>query len=450
MGDRKFYLYKRKNGTYYAELLSQDGTRVLYRSTGSKNRDNALLTVAGWLKDGTPTKGRTTPLKEAANFQSVLKFLKTGDIDGEQALELAQVLKGRGLLSIGISPASHIGFVSFLRDFWNYETSFYLKDKIAHGGHITKRTCRQAQNMIEKDWAAYFQNKTLSEVTRKDLRQFGLSLQKRIAGKTINNVLSIGTRALKWAYFEKMIPENIVEGLGGFVGGETKRDIFSTEETEILFNEKHWNDKMAYAAALLAETSGLRNGEIRALRGADIGDKLYSVKTENGNIQDVYMLYVRHGWNHLDGLKDTKNHEAGTVHLLPQVREKLFALLEQNPHDIKSEEKFIFWGTKPDRPCGAQRLLNGLRYAIEQAGIDIAGRKIDLHSFRHENGTSLLKKTKDIKKVAKSLRHKSIKMTERYTDHATTDEMENEVASTGAIAAEVFANILSFPTSKAI
>jgi len=43
---------------------------VLYRSTGSKNHNEALLTVAGWLKDGVPTKAKPKSVKEAADFQS--------------------------------------------------------------------------------------------------------------------------------------------------------------------------------------------------------------------------------------------------------------------------------------------------------------------------------------------------------------------------------------------
>ncbi|MCL2472898.1 MAG: hypothetical protein FWF26_04395 [Treponema sp.] len=296
MGDRKFYLYRRKSGVYYAELLSQDGLRVLYRSTGSKNRDTALFAVAGWLKEGIPIKGRVKPLKEAANFQSAMKYLKVGDLNEAQALEIAQELKKRGLLAFGISSASQGNqvFVSYLREFWCYETSAYITDKKMHGKSITRRTCRCAQNMINKDWAHFFRDKLISEVTRQDLREFGFSLRERLAGKSINNVLSVGVKALKWAYQEKMIPENITEGLGGFTGGGKARDILTEEETEKLFNETYWNDKKAYAAALLAETSGLRNGEIRALRAADIGDKLYSVKTESGNIQNVYMLFVKH------------------------------------------------------------------------------------------------------------------------------------------------------------
>ena len=447
MGDRRFYLYPR-NGIYYAEILDPEtGVKISYRSTRTGNRDEAAAIVGRWLAEGIPTKDRVKPVKEAADFSSVLKFLKTGDIDETEALEIAQALKNRGLLTMGVFPGTQgkQRFIQFLRDFWNYESSVYLEDRRAHGKNITRRTCRQAQNMIDKDWESYFGDKTVAEIARQDLRKFGISLKKRLAGKTVNNVLHVGLAALRWGYREKMIPENITEGLGGFTGGGRKRDIFTEKETEKLFNEKHWKDKTAYAAALLAATSGLRNGEIRALRGADVGDKLYTVKTENGDTQGVYMLYVRHGWNYLDTLKPTKNEEEGTVHLLPQVRDKLLELLEENPYtEIEKAERFLFWGIKKDRPCGAQRLLNGLHYAMKQAEIELGGRNIDLHSFRHENGTVLLRKTKDIKKVAKSLRHKSLKMTEHYTDHVDLEE----VAAMGAVAADTFKKILRFAGKK--
>ena len=452
---RSFYVYP-KNGTYHAEIIdSETGAKICYRTTGTKNRDEAMLMVAGWLRDGIPArkKGRppiyrkpeTQTVEAVAGLAAILKCIeKTTDLDEIGALEIAQALKKRRLLALGVSPATQgrQEFIKFLREFWDYDNSPYFEDLRMRGKSITLRTCRGAKNIIEKHWQPHFKDKTLGEVTRADLRKLGRSLRDRLAGKSINNVISIGVKALRWAYREKMIPEDVTLDLGGFSGGGKKRDIFTPEETENLFIENNWADKMAYAAALLAVTAGLRNGEIRALRGEDIGDKLYSIKTESGVTQNVYMLYVRHGWNFLDGLKSPKNGEEGTVHLLPEIRKLLLSLLEENPYlDIEKGKRFIFWGIKKDRPCGAQRLLKGLRSAIKKAEIDIAGRKLDLHSFRHENGTVLVKKTGDIRKVSKSLRHKTLKMTEHYTNHVN----EEDVAEMGAVAAEAFSNIVNQP-----
>jgi integrase len=241
-----------------------------------------------------------------------------------------------------------------------------------------------------------------------------------------------------------MIPEDVTKGLGGFAGGGKKRDILTMEETAKLFDEKHWNNKAAYVAALLAATSGLRNGEIRALKAADIGDVLFSVKTESGEPRDVYLLHVRHGWNYKDGLKLPKNNEESAIHLLPEIRELLLDLLKTNPYNIEDSEKFIFWDIKENRPCGAQRLLKGLYHAIKEAKINLAGRKVDLHSFRHLSGTALVKATGDIRKVQKALRHKSVKATQIYIDH----EAASDIAETGAIAAEVFSGIIKSPVRK--
>ena len=455
---RSFYVYKNNNGKFTAEFLDpKTGIRICFRTVEAKSFTEATEIAAGWVHNGIPKRkrGRTPvyvkPIIQSAQvltgIAAILKAIEnTPDLDQTGAMEIARALKIRGLLTLGTSPASQgkQDFIDFLRNFWDYDNSLYLKDRRAHGKDITLRTCADNQASIKRDWEPYFAGKKLVEITRQDLKLFGIALREQVAGKTVNNRLLVGTKALRWAYLEKMIPEDVTEKLGGFAGGGKKRDILTLEETAKLFDEKHWENKTAYVAALLAATSGLRNGEIRALKAADIGDTLYSVKTESGEIRDVYLLHIRHGWNYKDGLKLPKNNEEGTVHLLPEIRDLLLDLLKTNPHDIDATERFIFWGIKKNRPCGAQRLLNGLRHAIKEAKIDLAGRKVDLHSFRHLSGTALVKATGDIRKVQKALRHKSVKATQIYIDH----EVAADIIETGAIAAKVFSGIIKSPVRK--
>ena len=56
----------------------------------------------------------------------------------------------------------------------------------------------------------------------------------------------------------------------------------------------------------------------------------------------------------------------------------------------------------------------------------------------------MVKATGDIRKVQKALRHKSVKATQIYIDH----EAASDIAETGAIAAEVFSNIIKIPVMK--
>ena len=457
---RPFYLYKGKQGKFQAEFLAPDtGMRVCVRTVEAKSGPEAAEIASGWVHKGIPKRKRgRTPVYKKPSVQSkeavtelaaILKAIKNSpDLDQAWAMEIVRALKTMGPLKIGVSPAvqGDQDSIKFLRDFWDYDISLYLKDRRAHGKDITLRTCADNLAIIKRDFEPYFAGKKLSEITRRDLKLFGIALKAQgIAGKTVNNRLMVGTKALRWAYLEKMIPEDVTEGLGGFAGGGKKRDILTMEETAELFNEKHWRDKTAYAAALLATTSGLRSGEIRALKAADIGDVLYPVKTESGETRDVYLLHVQHGWNYKDGLKKPKNDEVDTVHLLPEIRKLLLGLLETNPHKIDDDKKFIFWGIKKYRPCGPQRLLKGLHNAIKEAKIDIAGRKIDMHSFRHLSGTALIKATKgDIHRVQKALRHKSAKATQIYINH----EEASDIASTGAVAAEVFSSVIGLLENK--
>lgn len=59
---RRYYLHTRHNGIFYTELVDpQTGVKLTARSTGTKNRDEALLIIAEWLKSGIPTGRSVNP-----------------------------------------------------------------------------------------------------------------------------------------------------------------------------------------------------------------------------------------------------------------------------------------------------------------------------------------------------------------------------------------------------
>jgi integrase len=423
---RSFYLFRRPNGFYYAQITDPSGAVTLWRSTRSKNRDEAAAVVGGWLAGGLPVCGGRTKKRvtAAADYKSVLKFLKEGDIDETQALEIASALKARNLLSFGVSAAKGGGrnLTEFLLEFWDYDNSLYLKDRRAHGKSISRRSCREAVQSVNKYWEPHFHGKTLSDITRAELRDFGLSLRSELASKTVNNVLHWGASALRWAYREKMIPENITEGIGGFTGGEKKRDILTAAEVEKLKDIKHWENKKAYAAFRIAITSALRSGEILALRKEDIGENV---------------IHVRHSYNRVEGLKSPKNGEARTAYLLPDVRKLIMELLKETPDDLAGDKQFVFYSDiDPEKPCADMHLLRHLKKAIKNAGIDITGRRIDFHSCRHYVLTKWADKTGDLRQAAKVGGHKNLKTTAGYADHVD----EDEIAAMGKTAE----NILEF------
>ena len=125
---RRYYLHTRHSGVFYAELVDpQTGRKLTARSTGTKNRDEALLKIAEWLKSGIPT-GRIRkhrPLEVAAGIENILRAIRKTDLNSDDALRIVQSLKDRELIGISAvkSGKGTVSFTEFLETFWDYEAS---------------------------------------------------------------------------------------------------------------------------------------------------------------------------------------------------------------------------------------------------------------------------------------------------------------------------------------
>jgi len=361
----------------------------------------------------------------------ILGAIKEADLDQSDALSIVNALRERDLIDFSVKGTGpeRKKLIPFLLQFWDMKVSPYLRDKTAHGRKITVSYCRAAIQKIRRHWQPHFGNKvTINDITRSDLREFSLFLkEKGLACNTVNNIMIIGSTALKWAHIEGMIRSDPSAGLTSFTGDKINRDILTAEETEALFKIS-WGEKRAYIAALLSLTTGLRSGEIRALRKNDIGDG---------------MLHIMHSWNNVEGLKSPKNGESRVVPLLPQVRNMLLQLLQETPHR-EAENPFVFYSGDPHRPCSANLFLRYFRHACRTLTIytpffiDFEKRKLDFHSFRHSFSTRMAERMEG-HKVAKITGHRSEAAARIYQWHITArilSEMENATA-------QEFKNILA-------
>jgi integrase len=416
-------------------------------------------------------------------------------------MSIVSALRERELVDFGAvkTGPGREKFIPFLSRFWDLDRSPYLKDKIAHGHRITRKYCREAAQKIARHWQPFFSNTVaLNGITRKELREFSIALHdKGLTSSTINNIMIVGTSALKWAFTERIIPIDPTEGLITFTGEGKSRDILTEEEIEALF-QVEWQEKRAYIAALVSLTTGIRSGEVRTLRRDSIRD-------------DV--LDVSYSWNDTEGLKCPKNGEPRRAPLLPEIRALLLELLSESPWAKGQENPFIFYSEKPDRPCSGELFRRNLLRAIketannplgwsreppkgdgqlwaikgeknsfgdlvgewgepEQAeglkstdrekteirnhyveylylrsdtkpdkpkGIDTGERKIDFHSFRHIYAARMADRMA-ADKVAKVTGHRSKAAAKIYQDHVTR-RILTEAASE---AAEEFGNVLRF------
>jgi len=421
---RRYYLHKRGE-ILYAELVTPEGNKLTARSTGTKNRDEALLIISKWLESGIPTgrvrKPRT--LEAAAGIENILKAIRRSELNSDDALRIVQALKDKNLIDTPAVKSGNgaVSFTEFIEKFWDYETSPYVREKLTHGQSMGKRHCYEMECRFSRYWKPYFEGRKLNDITRQDLKTFSMSLAENgLAPASVNKVMTVGNACLSWAYREGLIPSDPTVGLINFAGKTKKPGVLTPLEAQMLFS-KPWKDKRAYVGSLVACTTGLRSGEVLALKREDIENRV---------------LNIRHSWSDYDGLKSPKNGEARRVPLLPEVRAKLLELAEENPF---GEEGYIFYGSLPNKPIDRNVLLDGLHNALTDIGIDAKGRGIVFHSWRHYFAARMADRmTAD--KVSRTTGHKSRAVFEAYADHITEENIEE----VGTTAAEVFGNILQF------
>ena len=230
---RKFYMHRR-GGVFYACLVNQEtGLAMSARSTGERDRDAALIVVSGWLRDGLPGRdGERRKAEAAFDLAGILRGIRKAELDSSAALAIVKALKERGLIDIGAVPAGKgsVDFVSFLSDFFDYDKSAYVKDRLAHGHSIGRRYCHESLKVIRRFWESAFKGRTLASITRNDLKSFSLSLPADKSASYKNSILNAGLIPLGWAYEEGMIPADIAKDFERYGGKADKRGVLTVEE----------------------------------------------------------------------------------------------------------------------------------------------------------------------------------------------------------------------------
>ena len=429
---RSFYLFKRNGGNYYVQFVDPVSKKLCTaRSTGKASKEEAVTKVYEWLYANTIKKPKDSPAKR---FMSLLADKK---LSIDEVLEVQQTIS---TFYPGVSPVSSSSvlastpaplhkkstaksttdspsLLTYLRYFWDFEKSDYVQDKIYHGQRIGQRHCYEMVNRV-KYWDAFFpKDFFLRDLTTLKIQEFEKSLRgKNISTLTMNNIIKCGSIAFKWAVRQKLLEENPFEGITAYSINSKQRGILTNEEAGKLFRTGMWSDKRAMVANKLAMTTGLRMGEILALRKNDIGEE---------------RLFIRHSWSPLDGLKSTKTGIEREVPLLPEIRTLLFTLLLQNPHRAEGES-FIFWGNLPDKPVVQNVITDGLKFALES--IDIGDkereeRNIVFHSWRHFYATVISNNVGE-RKAQIALGHLTPAMTKHYAAHKRDEDLQQVADAT--------------------
>jgi hypothetical protein len=118
-------------------------------------------------------------------------FRCTGTYDEKQADRIAQEwLFNRwpdsNKVSSNIAKLRYSVFCDYLNNFWNYDSSEYIKEKITEGNQPYRRHTLDMQGIIERYYKPYFKQTLLCEITEEKLTVFLVYLrtEKSLERKT--------------------------------------------------------------------------------------------------------------------------------------------------------------------------------------------------------------------------------------------------------------------------
>ena len=447
-GQRRFFYVRFKN--------EQTGEYLPVISTKKETKAEAIKTAFDWLRDGIPQKGEAIDFKK----YTLRDMAKEADIIRADAEFICKELQRRGLLKSYILEESvqAIDFITYLTDFWDWEKSPYIKEKLRRNHGIHKRYATEMTGAINRYWTPFFKSKALGEITRQDIESFiayleslpekakkeqaeidralqeeaerekaeikaGLRKPKRKnaapkarqivrfpkSASRINTIIQAGTVPLAWAFQKEMIDKDIVSGITWFSGKAKEREILTPELAKALFMAV-WKDERSRLANMLAMVTGMRAGEIQGLRVQDLG-------------QDC--LYIRHSWNFQDGLKTTKNNESRTVEVpFPWLMSELIKMAKSNPHG-QDMDSFLFWAEKcPDKPIEQDVFRRDLKDALKKIGLNQeTARAYTFHSWRHYF-TAYMRDKVNEKLLQSQTGHKTLSMLDHYAGHSITGDRE--------------------------
>ena len=403
-----FSIFKRADRTTYSVSFKDASGKYLRQiSTGKKTEKEATAIAFIWLRDGIP-QDKTELRVHDLSLKDVVRRVKTND----EAEILLTELKRFGWVKsyvLNETPGS-ADFISFLKSFWDWDTSPYIKEKLRKSHGIHKRHCKLQRQAITLYWEDFFIGRSLGDIKADDIDAFiNHMADKDVSASRNNAVIKAGTKALRWAFSKGKIEQDPTRGHLLFSGEDNKRNILSPTVAAAVFRAA-WYDGRSKLGNMLAAVTGMRNGEILALRFQDLGPNC---------------LYVRSSWNREDGTKLPKNNEIRTVEIpFPDLMNGLIELAKQNPWGV-TPDSYVFWTEyRQDRPMQGYIFNRGLRRALKEIGFskDDAAKYL-FHGWRHFYTSYMIRKL-DKKLLKSQTGHRTDEMLDLYGDHETEGDRE--------------------------
>ena len=292
-----------------------------------------------------------------------------------------------------------------------YAEDFYIWDKCPHirrlreeNKSIGQRHARLQRRVLEKHiFSDPIADKKMNEIKRGDILDFRTKLiNNNIGMNTINKVMGVLKVIFNEALYREEVNRNPIMGVGNMKHTPKEVGTFTEEELRGIFSENKfypWQSILDYTCFLIAATTGMRRGEILALRWRDI------------NFQKGY-LTVNQAWKDRNELGKPK---WGKVRFVPIPKFTLEKLIKLRSESFNNEEDDFVFAYDDGGRLGGTWWRKRFIAAMKKAKINFEERNLRPHSFRHSLNSILKAKNYDTEKFRLSFGWADQKIQNNYT-----------------------------------
>ncbi|MDR0313054.1 MAG: site-specific integrase [Treponema sp.] len=379
-----YYLRQRKNGgSFHIVFVDPITGKQTHRTTETNDEKKANAIAQGWLLNGLPDKPKANNI------------------------------------------AKQTAFCDYLHQFWDFETSEYFREVETMGKEPHVEHALEMQKAVKRYYRPYFGNKLLCQIDEEYLQKFVVYLktEKKLAASTVNSARNAAFVALRYAKRKKIIRQFDFDAVLRAGGKAKERGILERDEVEKLFSLE-WPSARSRMAVLIAANTGMRMGEVRALRVYDIHEDRIS---------------VCHSWGKKSRMKSTKNQEIREVPIIQAFYEEIMAYIKES--GFYKLDCLLLPGKNPEIPYNNRQIGKDFNKMLEEIGIDEKERKergIVYHSWRHLLAKNLVQKGVPKAIGMKILGQKTGRVFDKYADHVdkeTFRQMTNAIETVSNIEA---------------
>lgn len=325
--------------------------------------------------------------------------------DRDSAVIIASRALDAGLV---FSQGAALPFNEYCLSFWNYDTSEYIsmRNKLKKDS-IGREYCMNMLSNYRNHVEPFLSDKLkLGSINVSHLdRVVECAFSSGLSSGSVQMVVLSFSIPLKEAVRKRLIKVNPASYLMKIPRSERERGVLNASELRSLAAYVIANDDNICLAVMLALSTGMRSGEIRALNVADL------IKSEIVRDDGVPLtrVMIRHSLAPYSGLKSTKNKKERSVFITDSLAAHLIA---------KADENGVIFTSLCGSHMSAVNLRLGFYDILRNIGISESERKrrnITFHSLRHCFNTLLADEDFSVQERMETLGHSSASVNERYT-----------------------------------